>query len=432
MPFITDEQLKQQQIIPSPQIQDNSGVLQGIGQSLQNRSGQFKDIFSETASGKISPLETGVRAVGTTIGAGTDVLGEIIAPIIRPAIEKIVQTDAGKDMAYALKSGMDTYNEWKNSSPGAKRAAKDLESIVNIASVIPATMSGQLAGKGAIKSAQLTGKALSPVGEGVAVAGRVVEKAGDVLHGATPAFKPGIGQARQLVKEGAKTTILQEAKDVLTGTVKEGIQTVAKTARKYNLTGLNEFQLAKNAERVRSKLWDNTVLPAIKNIKDEVYIGDVFKKVATKFQQVSDPTELRELRDGLKAVFEDYQKYGRMTYEKADSLKSSLAKKVPQKVWNGKDVTGVTNQIRYEMSNELRDMIAKKLPKQVKEAYYDYGNLKTIIDRGASSLTKAYQEGGFGKVVGQVLKTVETPITTYGGKAIQKTGQLLQKVKQAK
>lgn len=434
MPFISDNDLKQKQNVPS-QLQQPStpGIMQNIGSSLQKRGSEFMSNVKELGERKIVPVEFGIRQIGTGIGAATDIIGDVIAPIIRPSIEKIFATDAGKDLAYALKNGVETYNEFKNSSPTAKRVAKDFEAIVNIGGIAPIVKGTQIVGKTAVSGVSTVGKT---IGKGVATTGRVVEKAGDIIHGATPAFKPGIGEARKLIKESAKTTFSDKVKGVLTGEPMKDIvtggavnemQTVAKTAKKYGISGITESGVATQAERVRRTMWDKTIQPAMSKIKDDIYIGDVFKNVSARLQKVADPTELKELRDGLKAVFEDYGRHGKMTIEQADNLKSSLARKLPQKVWNGKDVTGVTNTIRYEMSNELRNLIANKLPKQIKEAYYDYGNLKTIIDRGAASLTKSYQEGGFGKVVGKVLKTVETPITTYGGRAIQKAGKILQR-----
>ena len=114
-----------------------------------------------------------------------------------------------------------------------------------------------------------------------------------------------------------------------------------------------------------------------------------------------------------------------VTYSDLQDVKSELASAVPDKAYRGKPIAGAYNNVRKMISDEMRNKIYSKVPDTVKQAYLDYGNLKTIADRGASALTKPYVEGGSGKVLGQILKTGTTPIKTIGGKILNKVGKAI-------
>lgn len=160
MPFITDEELEAGKIPAEQTTKDGGepGFLSRVGTSFKERGGQFGDIFSETAKGEISPVETGIRTVGTGIGAITDIVGEAITPIIKPALEKVANTDAGRDLFAALSMGKDAYDQIKNSSKEAKRAAETLEGVINISSIFPAAKIAQTTGKVALNQTLKTTK----------------------------------------------------------------------------------------------------------------------------------------------------------------------------------------------------------------------------------------------------------------------------------
>lgn len=117
--------------------------LERVKTSLGERAGMIKETFQETARGEISPLETGVRFVGDVAGGVGDVAGAALSP----AIEKIAQTDIGREVFDVLGKGMDRYEEWKNTSEVNRRVGELVEGVVNIADLAGGAKLGTSAAK---------------------------------------------------------------------------------------------------------------------------------------------------------------------------------------------------------------------------------------------------------------------------------------------
>lgn len=100
----------------------------------------------------------GAGLIGDITGAGLKLGGKLLSAITPDAIEKpvvdsvkaaglsLLQTPLGQAGVKALQQGMEYYDQWKNQHPSE---AANLESVVNIASIVPVGKAGQF-GKGAI------------------------------------------------------------------------------------------------------------------------------------------------------------------------------------------------------------------------------------------------------------------------------------------
>lgn len=143
---------------------EKKGFLAGIAESFKKRAGAVKETFKETAAGDITPVETGIQTVGTGFGFLGDVLGEglkgagrIVSAITPDVVEKKFKEEwqkeskkfkgsaIGKFTLKAISEDFEAYQKFKEKHP---RAAKDIESVANIASFIPVGKGAQIAGKG--------------------------------------------------------------------------------------------------------------------------------------------------------------------------------------------------------------------------------------------------------------------------------------------
>src|ERR1035437_895733 len=184
--------------------------LQDLGGQLGNRLNAYGKTFQDTASGKINPIETGIQTVGNTIGAAGDVIGaglhgalqgdKAIAKTVAPdqsaqahqIFSQVMSSPIGQAGIKAIGQGVDAYKTWKQANPNA---AKDLESVGNIASLFPAEQllgAGLKAGGEAAKGALSGAKDLAAGARNVlpSVAKDVAEKAAT----APSAFKSAMNQ----------------------------------------------------------------------------------------------------------------------------------------------------------------------------------------------------------------------------------------------
>jgi hypothetical protein len=125
--------------------------------------------------------------------------------------------------------------------------------------------------------------------------------------------------------------------------------------------------------------------------------------------------------DAIKDTYKDIKFW---SYREAQDLKSSLAKRLPDKIFRGKP-TGALNEVNNIFSSELRGYIRGKLDKFTASLYDDYGNLRLIAERGAKALTHPERLGGSGKLLWGTIEKGTTPIKTVGGKIIQKIGEII-------
>lgn len=160
MPFITDEELQKNsktQTFKKEPSKKEPTMLQNIGDSLKGRGEKIVSDTKEMAGGKINPVEFGVRNIGNVIGGVGDIFGDIVSPVIKKPLEKAFSTPIGQDLAHAITLGYDTYNKIKNSSPEALRIAKDVEGVINIAGLFPASKAVQTGTKTLLKTGKVIG-----------------------------------------------------------------------------------------------------------------------------------------------------------------------------------------------------------------------------------------------------------------------------------
>jgi hypothetical protein len=89
------------------------------------------------------------------------------------------------------------------------------------------------------------------------------------------------------------------------------------------------------------------------------------------------------------------------------------------------------NEVRALAAQKARQLIYQKLGAGVRQAYIDYGNLKSIEEAGIKSVDALRSKGVTKQVWEMVMDKAVTPIATAAGKVLYKTGEGLELVGQS-
>jgi len=160
------EVAEQPEVMAEPE-QEKPGFFSRAGTALKERFGELKKTFGEVKEGEISKFEAGARYVGDIAGG----VGDIVGAAVSPAVEKLAEKEWAQPAFQALSQGMESYEEWKNSSEINRRTAEVMESVANIVDLVAGAKGLSLGGKAIKKGAT----------EAVETAGRIATKVDDVV-----------------------------------------------------------------------------------------------------------------------------------------------------------------------------------------------------------------------------------------------------------
>lgn len=408
---------------------DISAVSQGNQPSyLERVGGQYmdtaKNIISDiqrpaqSAEAGASPLEvvkqlgeTGLRTAGNIAGAAFAPITEAVAPVIKPLVEKIASIPGVGDVAQKA-------TEWATAHP---EAAKDLGAVFNIGALL---VGGKTVPKVAEKVVQGSGKISETVGQGLKTAG---EKAYQI---ATP-MEQSTSRAVQAY-QAAKPTLFERMKGLITGEGTKSISapiTEAQTAARAGLSG-TAWQIGVQAKKAAGNLWNKIISPALNASKERkeridmrTFLGDLKKRIIAETPELS---RRNSLLRAWEAIASDYSKVGQISLRKLQEYKSGWAKFVPERVYKGKPISGALNEVRNMAAQEARAEIYTRLGNEIKQAYLDYGNLQSIIEAGIKSIDPLRSKGVTKQVYEFLIDKTITPISSYGGKVLYKTGEGLE------
>lgn len=276
------------------------GGIKGAG---QRRLEGTKQAIEESKQGKITRPEVALRTVGEGAGFIGDILGEglkagfralpdAIENPIREAGRDILDTSVGQAGLEALRSGMDKYEAWKAKNP---RAAENLESVVNIASLIPIGRGAQVGGKaigegailareGAEAGLEAAGRAAKPALE---TAETIAEGAGRTIKRAVTRPIDAAGEA--LAKSSRLRTLPQaEAEAVRSGldeAVVDFIQTSLPEDRKLYRQMLDIYETNKTTRRIAKQ---HKEIPGESILQRVTYISGQLEKEGKELGKVVD------------------------------------------------------------------------------------------------------------------------------------------------
>lgn len=292
-----------------------------------------------------------------------------------------------------------------------------------------------LAGKVATKAISLgktfgigTAQTKDPVqGAEIAAGGEVLAGAAKVVGaGAKALYKAAIPtsaeEAGLLQTYKAANTLYDRVASAIKGTSKAPI-TSAETAFNQGLKG-TESMLGVQAKRASNKIWTNLIKPQLEASKAVVSMGDFFDEAATKIK-AENPELGRQgqLLEALDSFKEDYKDVSEVPLKTLQKFKEGWAKFIPEKVYRGKPVAGAANDVKDTLAGLARTKIYTALGDDVKQAYFDYGNLQGIKDLGQKAMQGVKLRGGAGNFISGLKDMLLTPVATIGGKAVYRTAQ---------
>jgi hypothetical protein len=135
--------------IPQAKTEEAPGFFQRLGTNIRDRASEAYSTLKQGVSGEISGPETAVRVLGQAAAVPGDVIGQglvsayrtLVPESAKPAIEQAAGTALS---SLGVPKLVERYEDFSQRNP---RAAKTLEGVMNIASVIPVGKGAQIAGR---------------------------------------------------------------------------------------------------------------------------------------------------------------------------------------------------------------------------------------------------------------------------------------------
>lgn len=371
------------------------------------------------ASGK--PVEGAVRsALGATGGFARAVfapLTQALAPVLQPAIEKGVEAtrQINPDLVAGGEKLLGDLEAWAGQHPDAAQNLKDLFDVG--ASVIGTP----IANKASVAATKTAGGAFE-------AAGKVAKGAGERLYRVATPLEQSTARSLQAYQAG-KPTLMERIGGFISGN-KPDVGTApvreSQTAARQGLAG-TEWQLGVQAKRASEDIWGTTIEPSLKGDKKAVHMPSFFGKVKQRIvSETADLNRRNALLEGLEAMKEDFKKVSDVSISKLQDYKSDWATLVPERVYKGKPIAGAMNEVRNIAAQEARTMIYDRLGDNVKQAYLDYGNLKSISEAGIKSVDPLRSKGVTKQIWEAIVDKAITPVFSWGGKVVYKTGEGLE------
>lgn len=264
-----------------------------------------------------------------------------------------------------------------------------------------------------------------------AIGGPLASGLGKLIKGAGKGLAKAVipkssEEAGRLLRFRAENPLLSRIKSALLGQktpIAEPI-TSAETAFQKGIMG-PESMVGVQAKRESKNLWENVISPKLKASKAQVdmpkFFDDVEKQIV---KENPEPTRQKDLLEALQSMREDYAGTSKATTEQIQQFKEGWAKFIPDKTYRGKPIAGPFRDVQNTAAGKAREFLYKELGPEGKQAYIDYGNLKSLEELGQ----KAIQEGtvpvgGTATLLNHLLQKVAVPVGTIGGQTIYKVGE---------
>lgn len=401
---------------------------------------------------------------GSLIKPAEDVVRTAVAPVVAGGKSLVKGTDFGTEYEQTLEKLKTAPSLSSVVSGGEVQATgRDLKDekmkvVGDVLQSIPIVKGAKVALKTAQTVAPVAGKAAGVIAAG-AVPGYMLDVGSSLSEGEdiTEAITPGVGTAigtaiplapyiiRGAGSIGKKTgekiselvipkstqeaqilqaykadkTLLSRIGDVLKG---ESLppQGAYKTSVEKGLMGTKSM-IGIQAKRASEKLWKDLIDPRLKSSGVKVDMPKFFETVkANIIKDNPDIGRQKVLLEALDAVKDDYKNVSEIDLSQLQKYKEGWAKFVPEKVYRGKPIAGAYNDVRDQLAGEARQTIYSTLGDDVKQAYFDYGNLKGLQEMGVTSMTGQKLKGGSFTGMAELLSQAVTPIGTIAGRAIYK------------
>lgn len=259
-------------------------------------------------------------------------------------------------------------------------------------------------------------------------AGRIGKKTGEKISELV--ITKSMREADILQAYKAGSPLSERISNVLKGTSNPP-QGAYKTSVETGLMGTKSM-VGIQAKRASETLWKDLIAPRLKESDVKVNIPKFIETVKNKIiADNADPGRQKVLLEALDAVKDDFKGITDIDLAKLQEYKEGWAKFVPEKAYRGKPIGGAYNDVRNQLADESRQTIYSVLGDDVKQAYFDYGNLKGLQEMGVTSMTGQKLKGGSFTGMAELLSQAVTPIGTIAGRAVYKLSNGLEIVGKA-
>lgn len=412
---------------PTPAPQPKQGLLGKIGSSISNAFNSSSEKVdqgfqqAQTATSPVQAVESGLKVGAGAIGAVTSPLAPLFEPI-----------NMGVNFIANKVSNSPSFQKFAESKAGqtTARVAGDVGDL----SVIAGTGMALGAPKPEVGSTGPGGGDVPPGGGGggsgptpfALGASKTLKTLGEKSYGLTIA--PEESTSRAMMNYDAKQpNLLGRIKNMTTDeSVGTKPITEANTAARHGLVG-TEYQLGVQAKQVSSGLWDNIIGPRLDSVKGNINLQSFLDEVGKDINKTKDLTRRGVLKEALDVVKEDYKNVSGIRLRTLQDYKSGWAEFVPEGAYKGKPIGAAIKEVHALMAERARKTIYKYAGDDIKQAYIDYGNLKSIEKAGLKSTLGDPSAKSISRNVWQfVMNKAVTPVATFAGKALYRTGEGLE------
>ena len=397
-------------------IEGAEGIRKGTEMARQgNLIGGLKQTIG-------SEVRTGLRAAGGLAGAVFTPITE--APGIKQGIEAV-----GKGITN-IPGVKDVVLKLNNLAQKYPNAAKDIQNIVDIAVV---GSSGKVTNAvGGVAKKPALGLAEKGF-QGIEKTGSALKNLGEKSYGISVPLQESTKIAVQNYNKVHPTLAgrvfgmfsnATYAKDGITKAVKP--ITEAQTAARYGLTGTEKI-IGEQAGNVSDKIWKGIVKPKLSGVKERVDMKKFFSNIEKEITKTTPEISRRKaLQEALNSLKDDFGKVSKVSLDKLQQYKEGWAKFLPDRVYKGKPIAGAFKEVQNLASQRARNIIYKYVGEEGKQAYLDYGNLKSIAEFGLKVQDPLRTKGITKQAWELILDTGITPVATFGGNMLYRTGSGLE------
>lgn len=215
------------------------------------------------------------------------------------------------------------------------------------------------------------------------------------------------------VKEAQQLADLAESKVNAAKWTK--VRTVASTLKDYNVGWwITEWWTAESrwvqAKHEANQIFKQTIEPALEKSTAKVNVQNLINELSDDVERLAknDPDKLKAYKSAFKDLKKSYsgKEFAEYSMKAAQTLKSWLQWRTPQKFWKGKEITNELQELKWILSTKLKNVIHSNLTKEIWEdsakMYLDYANLSKYADDMAKASTNAWMKQWFGSFTNTV------------------------------
>jgi hypothetical protein len=360
-------------------------------------------------------VRSGLAGAGGFVRIMFSPITEALAPVITPLVQKAT---SGQTAQNVLKN-IDT---WAKENPDA---AANLKNIIDVGTSVIGTKgikaTAPILEKGAVKTGQVALKGAEKAGSGL-------KGLGVKSYGLSV---PAEEATKIMVQtyEAAQPTLMQRIGNFFTGKATKQIGTKpiteAETATRLGFVG-TEKQLGVQAKRASDSLWEGIIKPKLQSTKIKVNMKEFLGNIEKEIRKIAELGRRNDMLEAFNAFKEDFKNVGSIGLEKLQQYKEGWAKFIPEKSYKGKPIGTAFKDIQNTAASKARELIYKYGGDDIKQAYIDYGNLKSISEFGIK-VQDALRTKGITKQAWEfILDTTITPVATFGGQTLYRIGQGLE------